>query len=91
MDEPTASLDPDIADKVRQTLLTLQRERGLTLIYTSHNMREIELMCQQVLFLARGRLLAAGSPGEVLASSGQASLEEFFISHSRQERPGGEA
>ena len=62
LDEPTASLDPDIAEKVRTVLRRLQRERGVTIIYTSHNMREVEVLCDRVLFIARGRSVAEG-PG----------------------------
>ena len=53
--QPTASLDADIAVKVRATLRYMQRERGVTIIYTSHNMHEIEHMCDEVLFLVRGQ------------------------------------
>ena len=65
LDEPTASLDPDIADVVRQTLRAQQRQRGVTIVYTSHNMREVELLCDRVLFLSRGRAVAEGTPRDV--------------------------
>lgn len=83
LDEPTASLDPDIADKVRTALKSIQRERGATMIYTSHNMREMELMCNRVLFLARGRAVTEGSPREVIERANTASLEEVFIAIAR--------
>jgi ABC-2 type transport system ATP-binding protein len=86
LDEPTASLDPDIAVKVRATLRQMQRERGVTIIYTSHNMREIEHMCDEVLFLARGQAVTQGSPSEVIARTRTASLEEVFISIARDGR-----
>jgi ABC-2 type transport system ATP-binding protein len=50
LDEPTASLDPDIAAKVRERLQELQRQRGVTMIYTSHNMQEVEQMCDRVIW-----------------------------------------
>lgn len=83
LDEPTASLDPDIADKVRTALLRIQKERGATMIYTSHNMHEVERMCNRVLFLARGRAVAEGTPTEVMARAHRGSLEEVFIAIAR--------
>jgi ABC-2 type transport system ATP-binding protein len=84
LDEPTASLDPDIADKLRELLLRVQQERGLTVIYTSHNMHEVEKICDPVIFLSRGRIVAQGSPREVMAGGAADSLEDFFISLARQ-------
>ncbi len=95
LDEPTASLDPDIADKVRRALLRIQKERHVTMIYTSHNMREIELMCNRVLFLARGRAVTEGTPAEVMARANSSSLEDVFIAIARDgelsDTAGGEA
>lgn len=65
LDEPTAYLDPQAALQVRQTLLQMQRERGTTILYTSHNMAEVEELCKRIVFLDRGRLIATGSPIEV--------------------------
>ncbi|HEY6929458.1 MAG TPA: ABC transporter ATP-binding protein [Thermoanaerobaculia bacterium] len=83
LDEPTASLDPDIADKARRALREIQRDRGVTLIYTSHNMQEIELMCDRVIFLARGRAVTEGSPREVRERAHGATLEDVFIAIAR--------
>jgi ABC-2 type transport system ATP-binding protein len=83
LDEPTASLDPDIADKARRLLRDLQRDRGVTIVYTSHNMREIELMCDRVLFLARGKSVTEGSPREVRDRAHGATLEDVFIAIAR--------
>ncbi|MBI5821947.1 MAG: ABC transporter ATP-binding protein [Verrucomicrobia bacterium] len=79
LDEPTASLDPDIADKVRKLLRRIQRERGITVLYTSHNMREIEEVCDRVIFLHHGRKMAEGPPRDVIAQFNQQSLEQVFI------------
>ncbi|MDW8345118.1 MAG: ABC transporter ATP-binding protein [Verrucomicrobiae bacterium] len=79
LDEPTASLDPDIADKVRKILRRIQRERGTTMIYTSHNMRDVEEVCDRVLFLHRGKILAEGTPQAITTRFQQRSLEEVFI------------
>jgi len=79
LDEPTASLDPAIAAKVRQTLKRIRQEKGVTMLYTSHNMREVEEMCDRVVFLRQGRAVAAGTPAQVRERAGRASLEEVFI------------
>jgi ABC-2 type transport system ATP-binding protein len=86
LDEPTASLDPDIAAKVRDTLRQMQRERGLTIVYTSHNMREIETMCERVVFLSRGSIVTQGTPQDVITRAHTTSLEEVFISIARDGR-----
>ncbi len=83
-DEPTASLDPDMADKFRKTLKDLQRDRAITMLYTSHNMRDVEEVCGRILFLQRGKILADGSSAEILARFGKASLEEVFIQVARE-------
>jgi ABC-2 type transport system ATP-binding protein len=79
LDEPTASLDPDIAEKVRSALKAVQREKGVTIVYTSHNMREIELICDRVIFLSHGRVVAQGTPQEILERADAESLEKVFI------------
>jgi ABC-2 type transport system ATP-binding protein len=79
LDEPTASLDPDIADLVRTALRDFQRRRGLTIIYTSHNMDEVENLCDRVLFLHQGRKIIEGSPAEVKEHFKKESLEKVFI------------
>ena len=83
LDEPTASLDPDIAAKVRDVLRQVQRERGVSMIYTSHNMREVELMCDRVMFIAGGRIVTEGTPADVVERARSASLEDLFISIAR--------
>jgi ABC-2 type transport system ATP-binding protein len=83
LDEPTASLDPNIADKVRKLLRHIQRERGTTMIYTSHNMRDVEEVCDRVLFMHKGRIIAEGTPKQVVDKFRQRSLEDVFISVAR--------
>ena len=83
LDEPTASLDPDIADKVRTVLRRIQKERGAAMIYTSHNMPEMELMCDRVLFLSRGRAVTSGTPRDVIARARTGSLEDLFLAIAR--------
>ena len=79
LDEPTASLDPDISDLVRATLKDLQKKRGLTIVYTSHNMREVEDLCNRVLFLHHGKKIAEGTPAEIVRRFEKDSLEKVFI------------
>jgi ABC-2 type transport system ATP-binding protein len=85
MDEPTASLDPDIADRVRKLLRMLQKEKGLSILYTSHNMRDIEEVCDRLIFLHGGKVLAEGTPEDVKSRFNQNSLEDFFIGVARGE------
>ena len=65
LDEPTASLDPDVADRVRSFLINIVKEEGTTVFLTSHNMAEVEKVCTRVLFLNEGRIQAEGSPREL--------------------------
>jgi len=83
LDEPTASLDPDIADKVRKLLRRIQNEQGITMVYTSHNMRDVEEVCDRVLFMHKGRIIAEGTPQQVKDRFKQKSLEDVFISVAR--------
>jgi ABC-2 type transport system ATP-binding protein len=85
LDEPTASLDPDIADKTRRLLQRIRRENGLSILYTSHNMKEMEEMCDRILFMDRGRVIALGRPDEIEAKFQGASLEEVFLKIARQD------
>jgi ABC-2 type transport system ATP-binding protein len=77
-------MDPDIADKTRTLLKAIQKERGMTLLYTSHNMREMEALATRVLFLHRGRLVAEGSPRDLAAHFGEEDLERVFLRIARQ-------
>jgi len=79
LDEPTASLDPDIADKVRKSIRTLQKKLNTTVLYTSHNMKDIEEVCDEVLFMHKGQIMTHGSPDEILKQFQEESLEGVFI------------
>ncbi len=89
LDEPTASLDPDIARRVRDALLDIHRERGTALLVTSHNMREVETLCQRVVIIARGSVAADGSPDEISAHFGTDDLEEAFLEIATRSRADG--
>lgn len=79
LDEPTASLDPDVARRTRRLLLELWSESRFAILVTSHNMREVEEMAERVIFLHRGRVVADDSPGAVAHQLGAADLEEAFV------------
>jgi len=83
LDEPTASLDPDIAAKVRATLLTIQSDCRATIVYTSHNMLEVEALCDEVIFLSHGKVAAQGAPEDIVRAARSDSLEDVFISIAR--------
>jgi ABC-2 type transport system ATP-binding protein len=83
LDEPTASLDPDIADKVRKVVRRVQAERGIGILYTSHNMRDIEEVCDRVIFLHKGRIVAEGTPQQIVQKFAENSLEDVFIKIAR--------
>ena len=79
LDEPTASLDPEMADTVRKTLKRIQKEKNMGIIYTSHNMPEVEEICDRILFIHEGRTIATGSPKDIIANFQSESLEQVFI------------
>lgn len=83
LDEPTASLDPDIADKTRRLLKRIRGEHGLSILYTSHNMKEMEEMCDRVIFMDRGRIIAMGAPESVMREWKGKDLEEVFLKIAR--------
>ena len=84
LDEPTASLDPDIAHKIRALLKEARRTSGLSILYTSHNMQEMEAMSDRIIFLQRGKIVAEGTAAEIVARFGQADLEEVFLKLARE-------
>lgn len=68
LDEPTASLDPDVAEDVRKFVIEQQRERNISVLFTSHNMAEVEQICDRVLILKNGIIVADNKPHEIAAS-----------------------
>jgi len=83
LDEPTASLDPDVADWVRALLESYKREQGAAILLASHNMDEVERLVDQVLMMSRGRIVARGSPSDLIEKYGRASMEEVFLDVAR--------
>jgi ABC-2 type transport system ATP-binding protein len=89
LDEPTASLDPDTADWVRGRLERYCRDRHATLLLASHNMTEVERLCERVIMLKRGRIEDDDTPAKLLRRYGRSTLEEVFLDVARGN--GGEA
>lgn len=86
LDEPTASLDPDIADKTRSLLKSIKNNRNLSILYTSHNMKEMEEMSDRIIFLHKGRIIAEGRPEEIIRDFRRKNLEEVFLKVAREEK-----
>ncbi|HKF99390.1 MAG TPA: ABC transporter ATP-binding protein, partial [Xanthobacteraceae bacterium] len=79
LDEPTASLDPDTADWVRARLERYRAERGATVLLASHNMSEVERLCERVIIMKRGKIEDDDTPRHLLARYGRHTLEEVFL------------
>ena len=83
LDEPTASLDPETVSWIRSFLKQYQQERGATILLASHDMREVEQLCDNVLLLKKGKLVEEGTPHSLLKKYGRKTLEEVFLDISR--------
>ena len=86
LDEPTASLDPEVGAMVREVLRVEQEREGFTILLTSHNMTEVERLCRRVVFLAHGRAVADGPPAEIAARYDREDLEGTFLSIAEEAR-----
>lgn len=86
LDEPTASLDPDVAMRVRDRLEHMNTEHRSTLLLTSHDMREVAELTTRVVFLRRGRIIADGPPDEVVTEHGYPDLEAMFLAEAARLR-----
>ena len=84
LDEPTASLDPSTAQIIREKIRHLATAGGCGILWTSHNMREVEAVCDRVLLLSRGRILLEGDPDTLPQQHGCTTLEELFIRIARE-------
>jgi ABC-2 type transport system ATP-binding protein len=83
-DEPTASLDPATAQDIRIKIREFARQVSCGILWTSHNMYEVEAVCDRVLFLSHGKILLAGNPKTLPQEHGKKSLEELFITVARE-------
>jgi ABC-2 type transport system ATP-binding protein len=85
LDEPTASLDPDNADRIRGVLADYRRAHDATLLLASHNMNEVEQLCDQVIMLRTGRIVDTGTPQALIRRHGRRSMEEVFLAIARNQ------
>lgn len=86
LDEPTASLDPDTADWLRGYLERYQAERQVAILLASHNMAEVERLCDRVIMMKAGRLVDEATPAALLKKYGRTNLEEVFLDIARDRR-----
>lgn len=84
LDEPTASLDPATAQDIRATIRRIADQNNCGILWTSHNMYEVEQVCDRVLFLSKGKVLLEGNPKLLPEQHGKATLEELFIAVARE-------
>jgi len=85
LDEPTASLDPEIGDFVRTFLENYKKEKKISILLASHNMNEVTRLCKSILMMKDGVIIDSGSPEELINKHGRQNLEEVFLKLSRSE------
>ena len=83
LDEPTASLDPEIGDFVRTFLENYKKEKKNSILLASHNMNEVTRLCKSILMMKDGIIIDSGSPEDLINKHGRQNLEEVIIKHSR--------
>ena len=84
LDEPTASLDPNVASEIRELICAFAKQESVGVLWTSHNMYEVEKVCDRVLFLSRGKILLKGDPKTLPREHGEKTLEDLFITLARE-------
>ena len=85
LDEPTASLDPEVGDFVRSFLEEYKKEKKISILLASHNMNEVTRLCKSVLMMKNGEIIDQGKPEELISKHGRTNLEEVFLKLSRSE------
>ncbi len=85
LDEPTASLDPEIGDFVRTFLEEYKKEMKISILLASHNMNEVTRLCKSILMMKDGIIIDSGSPNELISKHGRQNLEEVFLKLTRDE------
>ncbi len=83
LDEPTASLDPDVGDFVREYIEKYKQNNELTILLASHNMREVERLCNKVIMMKQGKIVDSGTCDELIKKHGRENLEETFLKIAR--------
>ncbi len=83
LDEPTASLDPEVGDFVRTFLENYKKEKKISILLASHNMNEVTRLCKSILMMKEGNIIDKGNPNELISKHGRQNLEEVFLKLSR--------
>ena len=86
LDEPTASLDPDVGDFVREYLEKYKNKNELTILLASHNMKEVERLCNKIIMMKQGKIVDEGTCGELISKHGRKNLEETFLKIARSKK-----
>ena len=79
LDEPTASLDPDVGDYIRTYIETFASKKGTTILLASHNMSEVERLCNEVMMMKNGEIIDKGTCNDLIKKHGRKNLEETFL------------
>ena len=85
LDEPTASLDPDIGDFVRSYIQEYRSKNQVTILLASHNMSEVERLCDSVIMMKKGKIIDRGTCNEIIKRHGRNNLEETFLKLARDD------
>ena len=85
LDEPTASLDPDIGDYVRSYIQSYKSKNKVTILLASHNMAEVERLCDSIIMMKKGKIIDQGTSKEIINRHGRSNLEETFLKIARSE------
>ena len=84
LDEPTASLDPDVGDYIRTFIEEFVKEKNTTILLASHNMNEVERLCDEVMMMKQGEIIDKGKSNELINKHGRKNLEEVFLKIARE-------
>jgi ABC-2 type transport system ATP-binding protein len=84
LDEPTASLDPDVGDYIRSFIEDFTSNKGSTILLASHNMNEVERLCHEVMMMKNGKIIDKGTSNDLINKHGRKNLEEVFLKIARE-------
>ncbi len=84
LDEPTASLDPDVGDYIRSFIEDFASNKGSTILLASHNMNEVERLCHEVMMMKNGKIIDRGTSSNLINKHGRKNLEEVFLKIARE-------
>jgi len=84
LDEPTASLDPDVGDYIRSFIEDFASKKGVTILLASHNMNEVERLCHEVMMMKNGEIIDKGKSNDLINKHGRKNLEEVFLKIARE-------